>query len=49
MMLSMFKGQLVIDWPYNMDNNPMRIMSNERHSHKTAGPHVYETVDNVTA
>ena len=33
-----------------MDNNPlyeMRIMSNERHSHKTAGPHVYETVDNV--
>ena len=33
---------------YNMDNNPlyeMRIMSNERHSHKTAGPHVYETVD----
>ena len=25
----------------------MRIMSNERHSHKTAGPHVYETVDNV--
>ena len=35
---------------YNMDNNPlyeMRIMSNERHSHKTAGPHVYETVDNV--
>ena len=36
---------------YNMDNNPlyeMRIISNERHSHKTAGPHVYETVDNVT-
>ena len=35
---------------YNMDNNPlyeMRIMSNERHSHKTTGPHVYETVDNV--
>ena len=35
---------------YNMDNNPlyeMRIMSNERHSRKTAGPHVYETVDNV--
>ena len=36
---------------YNMDNNPlyeMRIMSNERHSHKTvtpAGPHVYENVD----
>ena len=34
-----------------MDNNPlyeMRIMSNERHSHKTvtpAGPHVYENVD----
>ena len=30
---------------YNMDNNPlyeMRIMSNERHSHKTAGPHVYK-------
>ena len=35
---------------YNMDSNPlyeMRIMSNERHSHKTAGPHVYETVDTV--
>ena len=35
---------------YNMDNNPlyeMRIMSNETHSHKTTGPHVYETVDNV--
>ena len=36
---------------YNMDSNPlyeMRIMSNERHSHKTvtpAGPHVYENVD----
>ena len=32
---------------YNMDSNPlyeMRIMSNERHSHKTAG-HVYENVD----
>ena len=30
---------------YNMDNNPLyeiRIMSNERHSHKTAGPHVYK-------
>ena len=38
---------------YNMDNNPlyeMRIMSNERHSHKTVTPdrlHVYETVDTV--
>ena len=38
---------------YNMDNNPlyeMRIMSNERHSHKTGTPdrpHVYETVDTV--
>ena len=36
---------------YNMDNNPlyeMRIMSTERHSHKTvtpAGPQVYENVD----
>ena len=36
---------------YNMKINPlyeMRIMSNERHSHKTvtpAGPHVYENVD----
>ena len=36
---------------YNMDSNSlyeMRIMSNERHSHKTvtpAGPHVYENVD----
>ena len=35
---------------YNMDSNPlyeMRIMSNERHSHKTvtpADPHVYENV-----
>ena len=48
MMLSMFKGQLVID---NMDNNPlyeMRIMSTERHSHKAVTPdrpHVYEHVD----
>ena len=36
---------------YNMDSNPlyeMRIMSNERHSHKTVTPdrlHVYEHVD----
>ena len=49
MMLSMFMGQLVID--YNMDNNPlyeMRIMANERHSHKAVTPdrpHVYEHVD----
>ena len=36
---------------YNMDNNPlyeMRIMPNERHSHKAVTPdrpHVYEHVD----
>ena len=33
---------------YNMDNNEMRIMSNERHSHKAVTPdrpHVYEHVD----
>ena len=36
---------------YNMDSNPlyeMRIMSNERHSHKAVTPdrpHVYENVD----
>ena len=36
---------------YNMENNPMRSLSNDRHSHKTqttapAVP-VYETVDSV--